>query len=326
MMERDLTKNNHDQLRSFLERFGIILVALVVMLVFAAINSKFVTLDNLFNITKQISITAVTSIGMTAVFLIGGMDLSAGSNILLSAVITGAFITDASLPTGLAMAIAIAACTVMGLLNGVLIEKFKINSVILTLGSQLLIRGLGLVLLEKYNSWMWTNKDSVLSYINKGTIVGIPVLFFIMALLYAIAYLVFTRTSFGRQIYAAGGNEKAAKLCGLNTSWIKIGCFVMSGVTAGIAGIIAASRLGVVNPSVGTGMEFNAVTAVVLGGVSLKGGEGNVLKTFVGALIVGFIVNFMTLYGVDANYQSVVTGVFILLAAIFNWSTAARKA
>jgi len=325
-MERDLTKNNHDQLRSFLERFGIILVALVVMLVFAAINSKFVTLDNLFNITKQISITAVTSIGMTAVFLIGGMDLSAGSNILLSAVITGAFITDASLPTGLAMAIAIAACTVMGLLNGVLIEKFKINSVILTLGSQLLIRGLGLVLLEKYNSWMWTNKDSVLSYINKGTIVGIPVLFFIMALLYAIAYLVFTRTSFGRQIYAAGGNEKAAKLCGLNTSWIKIGCFVMSGVTAGIAGIIAASRLGVVNPSVGTGMEFNAVTAVVLGGVSLKGGEGNVLKTFVGALIVGFIVNFMTLYGVDANYQSVVTGVFILLAAIFNWSTAARKA
>ncbi len=302
----------------FLGQFGIVIVACILFVIFSIASDKFMTIDNIFNIVKQISIVAVLSIGMTMVFLIGGMDLSAGSNVFLSAVITGAFITSGILPIGPAMGVAIACCALTGLFNGIVTEKLRINSVIVTLGSQLVIRGIALVIIGNYNQWIWMNRDATLKFINVGTLGPIPVIFIIVLALYAIAYLMLTRTSFGRQVYAVGGNETTARLCGLKTKRVKIWCFVICGITAGIAGIVAASRLGMVNTTVGIGMEFEAVTAVVLGGASLKGGEANVLKTLVGAVIVGLIMNFLTLYGIEANYQKVVTGGFILLAAVFN--------
>jgi ribose transport system permease protein len=262
---------------------------------------------------------------MTFVFLIGGMDLSAGSNILLAAVITGAFVTSKIIPVIPAMFIAVFFCCLAGLVNGLFSELLKINSVIVTLGTQLVIRGIALVVIGKYNQWIWMNKNAALKFINVGTIGPLPVTFIIVLVLYFIAHIVLTRTRFGRQVYAVGGNERAASLSGLNSKQVKIWCFAVCGITAGIAGIITACRLGMVNTTVGIGMEFDAVTAVVLGGASLKGGEANVLKTLVGAIIVGLIMNFLTLYGVHANYQRVVTGGFILAAALINRLTVFNK-
>lgn len=320
------TRWRKEELAGFLQQTGIILVAVVLFLVFSSLSDKFMTWPNIFNIFKQVSIIAVLSIGMTFVFLIGGMDLSAGSNVLLGAVVTGALITSGVMSTIPAMITAVLFCAFTGFINGVFIEKLKINGVIVTLGSQLFIRGLALVIIQRYNSWIWMNRDPILKSINVGTVGPIPVIFIIVIVLYAVAYLILSRTAFGREVYAVGGNERAAGLCGIGTVRVKMMRYVICGITAGIAGIVAACRLGMVNTSVGVGMEFDAVTAVVLGGASLKGGEGNVLKTLVGAVIVGLIANFMTLYGVDAHYQSAVTGMFILIAAVINRMMLYKKA
>jgi len=321
-----LRNTRREAASGFLGKFGILIVAILICIAFSAASDKFLTLDNMFNIFKQISIVAVLSIGMTFVFLVGGMDLSAGANILLSAVVTGALITSKIMPAIPAMIVAILCCGAMGFINGVFVEKFKINPVIVTLGSQLAIKGIALIILRNYNQWIWMNKDETLKFVNVGTIGPVPVILVIVIVLYIIAYLLLIRTNYGRQVYAVGGNEKAAVLCGLKTVSVKMWCYIICGITAGMAGIIAACRLGMVNTQVGNGMEFDAVTAVVLGGASLKGGEANVLKTLVGAVIVGLIMNFLTLNGVHPNFQKVVTGGFILLAAIINRLTIYRKA
>jgi len=292
---------------------------------FSLLSPQFYSQNNLMNIIKQVSIVAVLSIGMSCVFLIGGMDLSAGSNMFLSAVLLAVLLQE-RINVWIAMPVAVAACVVTGAINGLVIERLKINCVIVTLGSKLAIRGIALVVIERYNSWIYV-KDPVTKYINTGKpLLELPTLFFIVVALYAIAYFLLHKTSFGRQVYAVGGNPRASALCGFNSVRIKMLCYTISGVTAGIAGVIAACRLGMVNPSVGSGYEFDAVTAVVLGGMSLKGGEGSVVKTLVGALIVSMIANFMTLYGVDANFKDCVTGLFILVAVLFNRFTQRQSA
>ena len=309
--------NRRERFMGAVEVLGITLVAVVLFLLFAFLSPKFTSQNNIVNIIKQVSVVAVLSIGMSCVFLIGGMDLSAGSNMFLSAVLL-AVLLEMKVNVYIAMLLAVLACAVTGTLNGIIIERLKINCVIVTLGSQLAIRGIALVIIEKFNSWIYV-KNPVTRYINTGKpLFGLPTLFFVIVVLYVLAYLMLSRTNFGRQIYAVGGNPKAAGLCGFNNARIKTLCYTISGIAAGMAGVIAACRLGMVNQSVGTGYEFDAVTAVVLGGMALKGGEGSVLKTLMGALIVAMISNFMTLYGVDANFKDCVTGLFILLAVLFN--------
>jgi len=316
-MRTDIRVLRRERVMGLIEWAGIALVAILLFVLFSLFSSQFYSQNNLMNIIKQVSIVAVLSIGMSCVFLIGGMDLSAGSNMFLSAVLLAVLLQD-RVNVWVAMLIAVAVCGITGALNGLIIERLKINCVIVTLGSQLAIRGIALVIIEIYNSWIYV-KDPVTKYINTGKPwLGLPTLFFIVVVLYTAAYFLLHRTNFGRQVYAVGGNPRASALCGFNNVRIKMLCYIISGVTAGIAGIIAACRLGMVNSSVGSGYEFDAVTAVVLGGMSLKGGDGSVVKTLVGALIVSMIANFMTLYGVDANFKDCVTGLFILVAVLFN--------
>lgn len=305
--------------REILEKGGILIVLAVLFALFSLLSSKFCSMDNIFNIFKQVSHIAILAIGMHFVFLFGGMDLSAGSNIFLGAVTVAALLAE-GIPAWAAMLAAVVACTLMGALNGFIIEKFQINCVIVTLGSQFLIRGIALVLIANYRQWIYV-KDPTVLFLNTGTVFGVPVLLLLTAALYGIAWVILHRTAFGRRVYAVGGNPKAAHLCGVNVAMTKLVCYLISGTCAGIAGVVIASRLGMVNTSVGSGMEFDAVTAVVLGGCAVKGGEGNVLKTFVGALIVAMISNFMTLFGVNEHYQDAVLGGFILLAAVFNHLT-----
>ena len=317
-MNTSLRVRRREKASDLLEMFGIALVAVVLFLLFSLFSPRFMTEGNLMNIVKQASIVAIMSIGMSFVFLIGGMDLSAGSNVFFSAVLL-AVLLDLQVNVWAAMLVSVVACGVTGALNGIVIEGLKINCVIVTLGSQLAIRGLALVIIEKFNSWIYV-KDPVTKYVNTGKPfgLGLPTLLYAVAALYLVAFLVLHRTSFGRQLYAVGGNPKAARLCGFHAVKVKALCYMVSGLATGVAGIVTACRLGMVTTTVGIGFEFDAVTAVVLGGMSLKGGEGSVIKTLVGALIVVMISNFMTLYGIDENFKDAVTGLFILAAVLFN--------
>ncbi len=317
-MNTDQSIRRREKASELVEWLGIALVAIALFLLFSLLSPKFLTEMNLMNIVKQASIVAILSIGMSFVFLIGGMDLSAGSNVFLSAVLL-AVLLNQKVNVWLAMLVSIAACGVTGALNGIIIEGLKINCVIVTLGSQLAIRGLALIIIERFNSWIYV-KDPVTKYINIGQPfgLGLPTLLYVVVLLYAVAFLALTKSSFGRKLYAVGGNPRAARLCGFNNVKVKALCYLVSGMAAGVAGIVTACRLGMVNTTVGIGFEFDAVTAVVLGGMSLKGGEGSVIKTLVGALIVAMISNFMTLFGIDQNFKDAVTGLFILVAVLFN--------
>ncbi len=317
-MNTELRVRYREKATELVEWLGIAMVAIALFLLFSLLSPRFMSEGNLMNIMKQASIVAILSIGMSFVFLIGGMDLSAGSNVFLSAVLLAVLLAQ-QVNVWVAMLLCILACGITGALNGIIIEGLKINCVIVTLGSQLAIRGLALIIIERFNSWIYV-KDPIAKYINTGKPfgLGLPTLLYIVVALYAIAFLVLHKTSFGRQLYAVGGNPKAARLCGFSTAKVKALCYVVSGLAAGVAGIVTASRLGMVNTTVGIGFEFDAVTAVVLGGMSLKGGEGSVLKTLVGALIVVMISNFMTLYGINENFKDAVTGLFVLVAVLFN--------
>lgn len=316
-MSRSATAlKRRESVQGFAERFGIAIVAIVLLIAFSLISDRFLTANNVFNIFKQVAHIAVLSIGMTFVFLIGGMDLSAGANVFLGAVVVAALL-DSGVSIVPAMLAAIAMCGLMGAVNGFVVEFLHINCVIVTLGSQLAIRGIALLIIGHFNQWIYV-KHSVMGAINTGTLGPIPILLLITLILYVLAYLILRQTGFGRKVYAVGGNERAAKLCGLHAEMTKAMCYLVSGISAGVAGIIIASRLGMVSTTIGIGLEFDAVTAVVLGGVSLKGGEGSVFKTLIGALIVGMIANFMTLYGVNEHFQDAAMGAFILLAAVSN--------
>jgi len=304
-----------EQVADWFNRFGTVLVMVLFVIVFGLTTEYFLTVQNFQNILRQVSITSVLAIGMTMVILIGGIDLSVGSVVLFSAAAMNGLIFNEVLPTGLAIAAGVGAAVLIGLVNGVLIEQVKISPVIVTLGTMVAVRGLGQMILWINNSWLWVT-EPIFNYIKTKSWLFVPVPAVIMFFLYVIAAIVMKQSMLGRHIYAIGGNERAAKLCGIPVIRTKILVYMISGLCAGIAGILMSARLSAISPGVGQGLEFEAITAVILGGTSLSGGVGRVEKTILGAIIVGLVLNYMTIKGISAHYQRAVTG-FIILAAAF---------
>ena len=313
-----------ERLGEWIERYGTILVVLLLFAIFSISAENFMTTQNLQNILRQIAITAILAIGMTMVILIGGIDLSVGSVVLFSAAVMNSLIFNGILPTIPAILVGLLAAVLVGLLNGWFIERVGISPVIVTLGTMIMIRGLGQMILWINNSWLWVS-DPFFKYIKTTTWLMIPVPAVIMIILYVIASIIMNKTIFGRQIYAIGGNNKAANLCGISVEKVKIIVYMISGFCAGIGGIIMGARLGAISPGVGQGLEFEAITAVILGGTALSGGVGRVEKTLLGAMIVGMILNFMTIMGISAPYQRAVTGFIILGAALLDQLTRGRN-
>jgi ribose/xylose/arabinose/galactoside ABC-type transport system permease subunit len=199
------------------------------------------------------------------------------------------------------------ACLV-GLLNGLLAEKVKISPIIVTLGTMIAFRGLAQAILWIDNSWLWV-KDPLFLYISKNTIGPVPVAVVITLALYVIFGVILVQTRFGRHLYAIGGNQRTAHLCGIPVDRTKITAYVLCGLTAGIGGLILVARLSAISPKVGDRLEFDIITAVVLGGASLTGGSGRLEKTLLGAIMVGMILNYLTIKGIPGNYQAFVNGI-----------------
>ncbi|MGP3779471.1 ABC transporter permease [Halanaerobium saccharolyticum] len=304
--------------KSFLEilnRFktGIGLLALVIVLSF--MSPYFLTVPNLLNVVRQVSIIAIISFGMTMVILTGGIDLSVGSMLAFAGAISAGMIVNTGLNVYLAILIGLAAGTALGLFNGLAVAKAKLPAFIVTLAMMTVARGFTLIYT---NGRPISGFDETFRFLGAGYIGAIPVPVIIMFLLLIVIYILLKKTPLGRYIYAIGGNEKATKLSGINTDKIKIAVYALNGFLAAVSGIILTSRLNSAQPMAGEGYELDAIAAVVLGGTSLSGGSGTVIGTIVGALIIAVLNNGLNLLNVSSFYQLVAKGGVILLAVFLD--------
>ncbi|MFP4020915.1 MAG: ABC transporter permease subunit [Halanaerobium sp.] len=304
--------------KSFLEildkfKTGIGLLVLVIVLSF--MSPYFLTVPNLLNVVRQVSIIAIVSFGMTMVILTGGIDLSVGSMLAFAGAISAGMIVNTGLNVYLAILIGLAAGTALGLFNGIAVAKAKLPAFIVTLAMMTVARGFTLIYT---NGRPISGFDEKFRFFGAGYIAKIPVPVIIMFLLLLVIYILLKKTPLGRYIYAIGGNEKATKLSGINTDKIKIAVYGLNGFLAAVSGIILTSRLNSAQPMAGEGYELDAIAAVVLGGTSLTGGSGTVIGTIVGALIIAVLNNGLNLLNVSSFYQLVAKGGVILLAVFLD--------
>ncbi len=282
---------------------------------------NFLTAANLINVANQTAVRAIIAIGMTMVILTGGIDLSVGSLIALASVCAALLIERfggreaSTLTMVLASLAGIAVCAVSGLFSGLMVTTFRIPSFIVTLAMMLIARGVafritgGESVAQLPEAFMW---------LGRGADLGLPNAVVLMIVLYAIAYVIMSRTRLGRYIYAVGGNSHAARLSGVRVERILLVVYTVCGALAGLGGIVTASLLKSGDPKFGYLAELYVIAAVVVGGTSLSGGEGKILGTLVGALLIAVIENGMNLTNVDPFTQMIVLGAVILAAVLLD--------
>jgi ribose transport system permease protein len=283
---------------------------------------NFLKAENLINIVNQISVIAIVAVGMTMVIITGGIDLSVGSLIALSAVTSTLAIRDVlggepASAAGMVISClaAIAFCGLVGLFSGAMITTFAIPAFIATLAMMLVASGLAFLLAAGQS--VYQVPDSFV-WLGRGVTAGLPNSVILMVLLYIAAHVLMSRTRLGRYIYAVGGNAQAARFSGVPVKKVVLICYVLSGALAGVGGIVTASQLKSGAPTYGQMYELYVIAAVVVGGTSLSGGEGKVFGTLIGAFIIAVIQNGMNLTGVESYTQKVVLGVVILAAVLID--------
>ncbi len=301
-----------------LKRYQSIIALVIFSIIIALMNDRFMTFSNIMNILRQTSINSIIAAGMTFVILTGGIDLSVGSTLAYSGAMAAMLIGRGVSPVFAVLA-ALVVGTAIGMLNGVIIAKGKLQPFIVTLATMTVFRGATLVFTDgKPISTGYEANAELYSQIGNGYVGAIPIPIIIMVLVFALGYYVLTQTTFGRYVYALGGNEEATKLSGVSTSKIKILVYGISGFFAASAGIIITARLSSAQPTAGQGYELDAIAAVVLGGTSLAGGFGSIMGTVTGALIIGILNNALNLMNVSSYYQLLVKGMVILIAVLID--------
>jgi galactofuranose transport system permease protein len=290
------------------------LVALVVAVIFGfARYGAFLTPENVVNIVRQNSMVGLVAIGMTFVILTGGIDLSVGVILAVAGIV---LCYAAPYGTAVAVIAAVGAAALIGLVNGLLIAKARIQPFITTLAMMIAARGLALAVTGE-NSVPLPDSSTGIAAIGRGNLGPIPVPVAIIAVAFLLSWIVLRYTRFGRYVYAVGDSPDAAKLLGLDVDRILISTYVVSGAFAGLAGIVLASRLGAAQPVAGTGWELDAIAAVVVGGTVLTGGRGGVGLTLIGVLLLGVILNLLNLEGtISPWWQWVIRGMFLLAVVV----------
>ena len=306
---------------ALLSRLGPFFGLLLLIIVITAMNPSFLTASNILNVLRQVSISALIAFSMTFVILTRGIDLSVGSTLALTGAVAATLLASGTDPI-LAMGAALLLGLILGTINGLIITKGRVAPFIATLATMTIYRGLTLVYTD--GRPVSGLGDSVaFQMMGKGYMLGIPVPVVTTVLAFAALYFILHHTTFGRRVYAVGGNEEASKLSGINIDRIKIGVYAITGLLAAVSALILTSRLNSAQPTAGESYELDAIAAVVLGGTSLNGGRGWIFGTLVGALIIGVLNNGMNLIGVSSFFQLVVKGVVILLAVLLDRKKAA---
>lgn len=298
-----------------IRQYGLLIVFGIICLIISLITPQFLTISNLTIIVTQVSINALLAFGVTFVIITGGIDLSLGSIVAVSGVTSAMLAHPDSYPVLIPIIMGLLAGLLMGAFNGFIITKSKIAPFIVTLGTMTIGRGLALILSDGRPV---SNLSDSFNYLGSGTVLGIPVLILIFILVFALCSIILSKTILGRYIYAIGGNEQAARASGINIDRVKLSVYSISGLLAGLAGILLASRITTGQPNAGAGFELDAIAAVVIGGTSTVGGRGTMAGTLIGVLLIGVINNGLDLLNVTSYYQQVVMGIIIIGAVVLD--------
>lgn len=300
--------------RGFFQRYGLLLSFVLLCLALTLASDRFLTPDNLINILRQSAINGIISIGMMLVILTRGIDLSVGSMLALATIMTADQLQNGvdALP---ALIFCLIVGAALGLLNGLMVSVMRIPPFIATLGMMTFARGLALV----YSGGQpITGLGDEFRTIGTGFVGPVPMPVVVAALIFIGGYVLLNHTPLGRHIFGLGDNEQAAYLSGLPTRRITTFVYVLAGSLSALAGSILIARLNSAQPTAGVGFEFDAIAAVVVGGTSFDGGEGTVLGTLIGVLIIGVLNNGLNLLNVPSFYQGVVQGAVIALALLLH--------
>ncbi len=301
--------------RFSLSKIFVYLVLVVIILFFTVTTDTFLTSKNILNICRQISMIGICSVGMTMVLLTGGIDISVGSIIALVGVVAAKLIGEAGMAIFPAMLIGVVVGAICGLINGIMVAEFDVPALITTLAMQTMARGAAYILTSGIPIYGLPEEIKTLG---QGYFFKIPIPVIIMALIFLFGWWLLEQTRFGRYTYAIGGNQEVARLSGINVLKMKIFIYTLSGLFAGLSGVIMLSRINSGQPATSSGFEMDVITGAVLGGISVAGGEGKLVNVIAGVLIMGMLSNGMTLMNLDEYWQWVVKGIVLLLAVTFD--------
>jgi ribose transport system permease protein len=285
---------------------------IVLLIAFSVLSPNFLQFDNIVGILLSTAVNGVLAVGVTYVIITGGIDLSIGTVMTFSAVMTGVFITMWHLPIPIGVVGGILAGGTCGLINGLTISKMKVPPFIATLGMMMITKGLALVI--SGTKPVYFVDTPAFNNIAMYPVFGMPMAVFVMFVAALIGSFILTKTVLGRYNFALGSNEEATRLSGINVDAWKIAIYALCGIFAGLAGVLMASRLNSAQPALGQGYELDAIAAVVIGGTSLSGGEGTILGTVIGAFIMSVLINGLRILSVPQEWQTVVTGSIVILA------------
>lgn len=310
MAEANLITKQNFRLADYAPTYGALAALVLLLLANIVFTPNFADFDNFRNILVQVTPTMLVAIGMTFVIATGGIDLSVGS---LMAIASAVAAVTLDYGAGAAILLGLLAATAFGAVNGVLIAGFKIQPIIITLALLIAGRGIAQVISNGGQLIPFTNES--FEFLGKGEIAGIPFQIILLVLIVAFTIFLLRKTIFGRYIIAVGGNEEAARLSGVRVNWTKISVYAVSGLLAGIAGLIYTARLGASDASkVGEAIELDAIAATVVGGTPLTGGRATIIGTVIGALIMQIITTSFNMNGIKFSYSLVIKAAIILLA------------
>nr|WP_106780771.1 ABC transporter permease [Lysinibacillus timonensis] len=309
--------------RKIISKFGSLLALIILVLVLSFATDKFFTVNNLMNIARQSSINALLAVGMLLPILTAGIDLSVGSILALSIMMMGIVSVNMAMHPLLGILVCLVIGAGFGLLNGVLLTKLSLpHPFISTLGTMNIARGIALIIT---GAAPIAGFPFLIQYVGSEFVGPIPISFLLVIVVYIIFHIFLTRTQTGRYIYAIGGNKEAARLSGINVDRVLIIVYTLSGLMAGLAGLVMVGRVNSAFPLAGMSYELDAIAAVIIGGASFFGGVGTVWGTLIGALIIAVLRNGLNLLNVSSDFQMAVVG-FVIIAAVYVDVLRQRKA
>jgi len=295
--------------------YSILLVFLLVCAIITSIRPVFLSVNNIFNVIRQVSMIGIMAVGMTFVILSADIDLSVGSVAGFCGALTAGLMSRQGLSPLAAILVPIPLAALMGWMIGIVVTKAKVHSFVVTLGMMSIARGLALVYTRGLSIG---NLPKSFGALGGGMVGPIPAPVIIFVVFMILGYLVLTRTPYGRAVYAIGGNQEAARLSGIKVDRYRIANFILCSTLAGFAGIILASRTRSAWPAAATGWELDVISAVVIGGTSFFGGRGGMAGTLIGALFLGVLRNGANLMGISPFYQQIIIGMLVVTAVVID--------
>ena len=299
-----------DKFKSFIKQYFVLVILIFLIILFGCLQPEsFLTMSNFFTVVRQSSIMGIATSGLLFVMIAGGIDLSLGSVISLESVLAAVLLTKFGMGLFPAYALGLLATTLIGLVTGIIIVKTNIFPMIGTLALQIILQGAAYLIC---GGMPVSNLPSSAKVVGQGYVgmIPLPVILFIVVII--IAGIVLNRTYIGRHFYAIGSNEEAARLSGINTGKLKVATYAIGGFLSGLAGLIMLARISSGQPTAGKNMEMDCLTAAVIGGVSLTGGEGRISTAVCGVLIIGVLTNGMTILNISEYYQLIIRGCIFL--------------